>query len=115
MSAAKKNEPATKADIGQLGKKIDGVRTELKGDFNRMALRIAGNESRMDRMESNIMTELRGFRSELLTAFEDSVIKGRRFEDKALTHGHQLQEHEMKLRRHEKRLNALESPGADAP
>lgn len=74
----------------------------------------AGSEAsktnlRMGQLENNIMTELRSFKSELLSAFEASVMKGQMYSQKAVTHGDILSAHEEKLLSRENRLSSLET------
>jgi len=119
--------PATKADLkeveSRLDAKIDGVEERLDAKIsgvdkslgsriNGIAGELVKTNAKMDRMHEEIMSGLRDFRGELLKAFEDAVVKGKRYEDKALTHADQLQSHEARLQDHEKRLHALEPRGA---
>ena len=92
----------------RLDQKIDSVENRLTQKIEKVAIEITQTNVRMDRMENNIMTGLREFRSELLNAFEQSVVKGKMYEDKAVTHGQILIGHEDKLADHESRLAVLE-------
>jgi len=119
--------PATK---GELKHEIAGLKAELKADihlldqkfgqldqkFNQLdqktsslGLEMAKTQLRIDRLESSIMTELRSFKSELLGAFEASVVKGRMYEQKAFTHGDMLSAHEDKISDHETRITVIET------
>jgi chromosome segregation ATPase len=91
---------------------IQAVRTELKSvdqKADRIALELAKTQGRMERMEDKILGEMRAFRSELLKAYEGSVAAGKKYHDKALTHGAILSAHEEKLADHDRRIAAVET------
>ncbi|HBW23241.1 MAG: hypothetical protein A2X28_05735 [Elusimicrobia bacterium GWA2_56_46] len=120
MAKTNTNQPATKGDISNL-------RSELKADIKlldqkldrkvgaldqkttTLGVELAKTQLRIDRLENNVITEIRSFKSELLSAFEASVVKGRMYEQKAVTHGGILATHEEKLLNHETRLATLET------
>ena len=98
-----------KADFAAVKTDLAAVKTELKGDIINLSGEILRINFRMDRLETNLMTELRSFKNELLAAFEQSVVKGRMYDQKAVTHGAILRDHEDKLLKHEDRITLLES------
>ena len=138
MTETDNRQPATKGDIAGLQTELIGLQTELKlkatkGDiaglrtelktdikgldqkFERidktllsLGVEVSKTNLRMDRLENNIMEALRSFKSELLSAFEASVMKGQMYSQKAVTHGDILSAHEEKLLNHETRLTSLE-------
>jgi len=105
--------PATKADLDgledRLESKIGAVDKKLDSAVDRLSLEITKTNMRVDKLGTAIMGELRGFRAELLKAFESSVMKGKAYEDKMLTHKDMFVSHEGRLADHEKRLSSLES------
>lgn len=123
MTETINNEPATKGDLADL-------RTELKTDINRidqklgqmdttlrslsttvhsLGVEVSKTNLHMDPLENNIMTELRSFKSDLLSAYEASVMKGQLYSQKAMPHADMLSGHEEKLLNHETRLASLET------
>jgi len=112
------SKPATQAQLKlvrsdlkaveqRLDKKIDDVKTELKGDIKRLAVEMVRT-----REEMSTKNDLKGLQQDmqrLLKIAADSAEKGKTYFDKALSHGHILQEHESKLREHDRRLTAVES------
>ena len=102
-----------KGDIADVRSELKGdlaaLKTELKDDIKNLSGEILKINFRMDRLETNLMTELRSFKNELLAAFEQSVVKGRMYDQKAVTHGAILRDHEDKLLKHEDRITLLES------
>ena len=127
MTDTNNNQPATKGDLALLKTDLADLRTELKTDIKNLdqkmdqkfaqtdkslaslGLEAAKTNSRMDRLEHNMMEALRSFKSDLLSAFEASVMKGQMYTQKAVTHGDILSGHEEKLLNHETRLASLES------
>ena len=138
MTETNNNQPATKGDLALLKTDITDLRTELKTDIAdlrtelktdikdlaqkmdqkftqtdkslaSLGVDVAKNTLRMDTLEHNMMEALRGFKSDLLSAFEASVMKGQMYSQKAVTHGDILSGHEEKLLNHETRLASLES------
>ncbi|MDP2865735.1 MAG: hypothetical protein Q8O90_05790 [Elusimicrobiota bacterium] len=118
MTEISNNQPATKGDLADL-------RVELKTDINRIDQKIGQMDqkigqldttvrslcgemlkirSRMDRLEHNIIEALRSCKSDLISAFEASVVKGRLYSQKAVTRGDILSGHEEKLLNHETRV-----------
>ncbi|MBI4802916.1 MAG: hypothetical protein HY796_10375 [Elusimicrobia bacterium] len=119
MAKKTDHQPATKGDIAavrseladvkaELKSDIVAVKTELKDDIKNLSGELLKTNFKMDRLETNMMTELRSFKSELLAAFEQSVVKGRMYDQKAVTHGAILIDHEDKLLKHETRITLLE-------
>jgi hypothetical protein len=102
MTETNNNQPATKGDLADL-------RTELKTDIRSLSGEVLKTQLRMDTLENNIMTVLRSFKSDLLSSYEASVMKGQMYSQKAMTHGDILSGHEEKLLNHETRLASLES------
>ena len=102
MTETNNNLPATKGDLADL-------RTELKTDIRSLSGEVLKTQLRMDTLENNIMTALRSFKSDLLSSYEASVMKGQMYSQKAVTHGDILSGHEEKLLNHETRLASLES------
>lgn len=107
--------PATKGDLNRLDAKIDSVEVNLnkkidslKQETKKLSVEMAQTNVRVDRMENNIMSALREFKSDLLSAFEASVTKGKMYEDKAASHGDILVAHESKITDHEARITSLE-------
>ncbi|MBI4801560.1 MAG: hypothetical protein HY796_03450 [Elusimicrobia bacterium] len=98
-----------KGDIADVRSELAAVKTELKNDIKNLSGEILKIHFRMDRLETNMMTELRSFKSELLAAFEQSVVKGEKYDQKAVTHGAILTDHEDKLLNHENRITLLET------
>ena len=90
--------------FGQIDQKFERIDKTLLS----LGVEASKTNLRMDRLENNIMEALRGFKSELLSAFEASVMKGQMYSQKAVTHGDILSAHEEKLLNHETRLSSLE-------
>ena len=127
MTETNNNQPATKGDLADLRvalkTDITDLRTELKADISRidqkmgqldtavrsLGLDVAKNNLQMNTLEHNMLEALRSFKSDLLSAFEASVMKGQMYSQKAATHGDILSGHEEKLLNHETRLASLES------
>ncbi|MDO8803848.1 MAG: hypothetical protein Q7R35_05420 [Elusimicrobiota bacterium] len=131
MTETNNNQPATKGDLADLRTElktditdlrtalktdITDLRTELKTDIknltttvNSLGLDVAKNNLQMNTLEHNMLEALRSFKSDLLSAFEASVMKGQMYAQKAITHGDILSGHEEKLLNHETRLASLES------
>ena len=134
MTETTSNQPATKGDLADLRAAlktdIKDLRTELKTDIKNLdqkvgqldqkvgqldktvlslGIEVSKTNLRMDRLEHNIMEALRSFKSDLLSAFEASVMKGQLYSQKAATHGDMLSGHEEKLLNHEPRLTSLET------
>ncbi|PIU20171.1 MAG: hypothetical protein COT18_03670 [Elusimicrobia bacterium CG08_land_8_20_14_0_20_59_10] len=130
----RKRQPASKDDLvavkTELKKEIADVKTELKSDIAQVrsglanldqkvstldqkvdTLGIEGAKTQLNLFEfkNDIMTALREFKSELLSAFEESAMKGQKYDQKALTHGDILNGHEDKLLNHENRITLLET------
>ena len=123
--------------VDSLDEKVDSVKTELKADINRLDAKVGQLDAkvgqldakvgqldqtvntlgigvaklhlRVDQSETNIMTGLRDFKSELLAAFEQSVVKGQMYDQKTVTHGAILTDHGDKLLKHETRITLLET------
>lgn len=98
-----------KGDIAAVRSELAAVKTELKDDIKNLSGELLKTNLKMDRLETNIMTGLRSFKSELLAAFEQSVVKGQMYDQKAVTHGAILRDHEDKLFKHEDRITLLET------
>ena len=105
-----------KTDIKDLAQKMDQKFGQIDQRFAQtdkslasLGVDVAKNTLRMDTLEHNMMEALRGFKSDLLSAFEASVMKGQMYSQKAVTHGDILSGHEEKLLNHETRLASLES------
>ena len=98
-----------KGDIAAVRSELAAVKTELKDDIKNLPGELLRTNLKMDRLETNIMSELRNVKSELLAAFEQSVVKGRMYDQKAVTHGAILRDHEDKLLKHEDRITFLET------
>ena len=124
MTETNNNQPATKGDLAdlravlttditslrtELKTDIADLRTELKADIRALSGEVLKSQLRMDTLENNITTVLRSFKSDLLSSYEASVMKGQMYSQKAVTHGDILSGHEEKLLNHETRLASLES------
>ncbi|MBU2574645.1 MAG: hypothetical protein KKH28_11270 [Elusimicrobia bacterium] len=113
MAKKTDHQPATKGDLAAA---VTGLRTELKAGLkqldqkvNTLGIELAKTQLSVGQLGTDMMTELRSFKSELLAAFEQSVFKGRMYEQKAVTHGDILNGHEDKLLNHENRITLLET------
>jgi hypothetical protein len=88
---------------------MDQKFTQTDKSLVSLGVEVSKTNLRMDTLEYNIMTELRSFKSDLLSAYEASVMKGQMYSQKAMTHGDILSGHEEKLLNHETRLASLET------
>ena len=127
MTSKNGSKPATQADIQKLDGRIDEVRTDLKADLqavenrlnqkiDRVGAVVIRTQGQMQELGQSLRDEMARQTHQLLAAFEASAAKGAAYDQKALTHGAMLQDHEEKLRDygrsladHRKRISTLEA------
>ena len=114
------NQPATKNDLQavktDLRAELQTVKTELKNDIsildqkvNVLGVELAKTHLRIDRVENNMMTALRGFKSEILSAIDTFAGEAKNYRRKDLERGQMLMEQNDKISNHEKRITLLET------
>lgn len=118
------NQPATKGDLQAVKGDLQAVKTELKTNMdlldqkvntldqkvNTLGVELAKTHLHIDRAENNMMTALRGFKSEILSAIDKFAGEARNYRRRDLERGHMLMEQHDKLQNHESRITLLETP-----
>ncbi len=97
-----------KSDMNVLKSDVKNLEQKLIQETKKISFENARQGVKIDKFRDEIMSALREFKSELLSVFELSVVKGRWYEQKAVTHGDMLTSHDDKLSNHETRIASLE-------
>ena len=112
MAETNNIQPATKGALADLRANptidIEHKCEEINQTLLSICAEVVKFNLKLDRFENNFMEELRIIKSDLLSAFEASVMKGQLYSQKAATHGDILSGHEEKLLNHETRIASLE-------
>ena len=92
---------------------IDGLRTEIKHEITELKATDSRLAVEMVKMRSEMATkadmrEIKESIESLKGLVIESAEKGWMYYQKALTHGHQLMEHESSINDHERRISKLE-------
>ncbi|HAT71679.1 MAG TPA: hypothetical protein DCS63_02555 [Elusimicrobia bacterium] len=91
--------------VGQLDQKVG----QLDQKTTSLGIELAKTQLRIDRFENNIMTTLRDFKSEILSAIDAFAGEARDYRRKDLERGHMLMVQDDKLQNHETRITVLET------
>lgn len=104
MPNGKGSEPATRADL-------EAVRSEINTTISKVAAAVVKTQAEVRELRQTMATKMatKDDVSRILDAIDAFAQKGQTYDQKALSHGAILADHEDKLRGHGRRLTALET------
>ncbi|MBI4802537.1 MAG: hypothetical protein HY796_08445 [Elusimicrobia bacterium] len=134
MSGNSKSKPATKADLkgleqkisgvddklqkfalqqaetnSRLEQKIDSVEQKLDKKIEKVYLSQIQADSKLENKMDTMMDKVDKVHSNIMSAFEKTIFKGEKYDQKALTHADILMTHEEKISDHERRISSVET------
>jgi len=112
MSKKDLNQPATKGDLAKVESgfkaEIAAVEQKLDQKIERVYSSQVQAGSELGRKIDRVSDKMDKLHSDLMSAFEATVVKGEKYDQKAVTHAGILMEHTEKLSDHETRITTLE-------
>ena len=99
----------TKTDLKELEQKLNGKIDSVEQRLEKVYLSQVQADSRLEQKMDTMMGKMDKIYSNVMSAYEKTLFKGEKYDQKALTHGGMLSDHTAKLSEHENRITLLET------